>query len=346
MRGLGRIKRLFGRYKSKFVDSALILVYHRVAELPSDPQLLSVTPRHFAEHLDVLCSKTRPIGLQQLTRNLKEGNVPNRVVVITFDDGYADNLVNVKPILERYNVPATVFISSAQAGGEHEFWWDRLERILLQPGLRPATLQLKINGKMDEWELAAGVEYGRQEYLENQSWNVMDKTDPSVRHAIYRSLHQSLRTLSSTEQDWILDELAAWAGIRTGVDEDHLSLKLEQINALIEDGLIDVGAHTITHPSLASLPYNAQEAEIGGSKTELEKIIGKPVLSFAYPYGARIDYSNETVDLVQQAGFTCACTNIPGIVWRSCDPFQVPRILIQDCDREIFERQLGSWWSG
>lgn len=346
MRGIGRIKQFYGRYKSSFAQSALILAYHRIAELDSDPQLLATTPQHFAEHLEVLAAKANPIPLQKLARNLMDGNSPNRGVAITFDDGYSDNLYSAKPILERYNIPATVFIASGTIGKEREFWWDELERLLLQPGRLPEALQLNIDGEIMDWEFGRAVEYSQEEYLKNRAWNVTKKPDPSERQRIYRALHQRLRTVPFLEQQRILDELSGWAGTREQARSGYLALSPTEICALIRGGLIEAGAHTITHPSLAMLADDEQLEEIGGGKTGLEKIIGQPVVSFAYPYGSRSDYSEKTVAMVRQAGFTCACSNFPGLTWRNSDPFQLPRLLVRDCDGDTFDRSLRSWWGG
>ena len=84
---------------------------------------------------------------------------------------------------------------------------------------------------------------------------------------------------------------------------------------LANDNLIEIGAHTVNHPSLSSLPLKSQRHEILESKARLEDLVGSPVTSFAYPYGKRSDYSARTVALVQESGFTCACSNFPGLVY-------------------------------
>src|SRR3954470_15948888 len=105
---------------------ALILLYHRVATPTRDPQLLSVSPERFAEHLEVVRRCAEPVALAGI---LAQGEGPR--AAITFDDGYADNLHEAAPLLAAAGVPATVFVVSGQVGTTDEFWWDELERVLL-----------------------------------------------------------------------------------------------------------------------------------------------------------------------------------------------------------------------
>lgn len=127
---------------SAFDRKALILMYHRVAEAASDPWSLCVAPERFAGHLQVLRTLARPVKLGDLTRLLINGHAPEpSSVTVTFDDGYNDNLCCAKPLLERYDVPATIFLTTGYLGSDREYWWDELERLFLQPGSLPSTLQ-------------------------------------------------------------------------------------------------------------------------------------------------------------------------------------------------------------
>jgi peptidoglycan/xylan/chitin deacetylase (PgdA/CDA1 family) len=346
IRGIGRVKQVYRRMKSRYVPIVLILLYHRVAVLPTDPQLLTVAPEHFAEHLEILSSHAYPIPLRQLVNGLKEGNIPNRGVVVTFDDGYVDNLECAKPILERYGIPATVFVSAGEAGKDRPYWWDELEALLLRSGKLPETLQLKVNGDIMAWELGETAVYHEQDYWKNRGWNIIEKNDPSPRHSIYRSLCQLLRTLPSEEQQKILEDLSTWAGDQPLDCDDYLRLAPSEIKSLAKGGLVEIGAHTVTHPVLSLLSYADQKTEIQQNKQMLENILGYPVTSFAYPYGTKTDYTIETIAMVRKAGFTCACSNFPEVIWNGADPFQLPRIIVRDWDGDTFARNLKSWWGG
>lgn len=346
IRGLGRLRQIVRGVRNSFAPGVLILLYHRVAELPADPQLLSVTPRHFTEHLEVLRRYGRPMQLRQLIRALQGGTLPRRAVVITFDDGYADNLYGARPLLERYDTPATVFVTTGYVGQRREFWWDELERLLLEPGTLPATLRLHVNGSLCQWELGEAAHYDEETAQRHRRWNAFEQQNPSQRQYVYRTLCQLLRPLPHTERQGALDELRLQTQAASTGRLTHLPLTVEEVCRLADGGLVEVGGHTVTHPVLSALPGPAQRCEIERSKDRLKELLGRPVTSFAYPYGARADYTVETVTAVQHAGFACACSNFPGTVRRQTDRFQLPRVVVRDWDGEVFARRLRQWFRG
>ena len=99
----------------------LIFLYHRIASTPTDPWSLNVTPDHFAEHLQVLESYGDPVSLPQLLERFQDRDTSDRMIAVTFDDGYPDNLHTAKPLLERFAVPATVFVTVGALGDQLNF---------------------------------------------------------------------------------------------------------------------------------------------------------------------------------------------------------------------------------
>ena len=148
------------------------------------------------------------------------------------------------------------------------------------------------------------------------------------------------------ERQKVLDEVSTWAGADPKSRSPHRALTPEELVRLAEGGLIDVGAHTVTHPVLSALPATMQKSEIQGSKTFLEEILAQRVATFAYPYGSRADYTEETVAMIREAGFANACSNFPGLVWRGADRYQLPRFMVLDWDGEGFARKLDEWFRG
>jgi peptidoglycan/xylan/chitin deacetylase (PgdA/CDA1 family) len=108
---------------------AVVLMYHRVADVEHDPWRLAVTPGNFEQHLAVIRERCRPTSLAKLAAGLEAGSLPPRSVVVTFDDGYRDNLHVAKPLLEQYEIPATVFVVSGYVDSDRDFWWDELAQL-------------------------------------------------------------------------------------------------------------------------------------------------------------------------------------------------------------------------
>jgi peptidoglycan/xylan/chitin deacetylase (PgdA/CDA1 family) len=327
------------RLKRWFAPRALILVYHRISDAALDPWSLSVRPDHFAEHLSVLQRSFHPTSLQTLSQSLREGRrVKPKSVVITFDDGYADNLHNAAPLLERFDCPATVFIVSGALGSPREFWWDELASLILLPHPLPERLELSIRGEAYSWQLGQAAEYRQTDYSQYVNWRA-SRPAPSFRQDLYLQLWQLLQPLSRDVQSEVMNQLRTWAG-NPSQPLTHRLLEEKECIELARSQMIEIGAHTIHHPSLAALPCEAQKNEISGSKRELERLINRPVPSFSYPFGKRQDYSPDTVALVQASGFSAACINESGVVNSRTDIFQLPRFYISDCNGKQFEERL------
>ena len=330
---------------SRLRRRALILLYHRVAEVPTDPQLLCVTPDNFARHMEIVRTTCNPISLRQLTSGLQNKRVPRRSVLVTFDDGYADNLYNAKPILERYDIPAVVFVAAGYVGSHNEYWWDELEKLLLRPGSLPDELELKINGNDTRRRLDEPARiYSEADYREHADWSLNKRSVPTGRHGLYLDLYKTMRPLGPERQTEMLESLRAWSGCMTGVREAYQPMTAPEVQRLRDGNLVAVGAHTISHPILSGLTVANQQNEILGSRDLLREITGEPVTSFAYPYGGDGDYTAETVDVVRQAGFECAFSTASGLTRNDSEHFRLPRIWVRNWSADTFERRLHGWW--
>ena len=339
IRGIGKLQRVVRRVQKRLATKSWILMYHRVAEVDVDPWCLCVSPQHFAEQLEVLQEYTSPLSLTQFVELHRGGQVPQNSVVVTFDDGYADNLYNAKPLLERYHIPATVFISTGYIGRGRNFWWDELESLLLRPGELPEILRLDISGKTHCLDLGDAAYYSEEQYRHDRDQPAWQAT-PNSRLFFYYSVWQLLRPLADSDRQQILDEIAIWAAIASLAPTAHRPLSLEELVTLAQGNLIEIGAHTVTHPSLSTHPRVIQQEEIQQSKADLERILSCPVTSFSYPFG---DYGTETVELTQSARFACACSTVEDSVWRRSDRFQLPRFSVQNWNGEDFRKQLLRW---
>jgi len=277
--------------RARHGQRTLVLGYHRVAELDPDPFHLAVSPAHFEEHLEVLRAYGRPV----LFAEIGQRQDADEQVCITFDDGYADNFHTARPLLEKHDVPWTLFVATGQIGSGREFWWDQIGQILDRPGATVADL-IELRGALYD-------------------------ASPAEREV-------KLKTALGD---------AAGGPMRN----THAVMSADELLALAASPLVEIGAHTQTHPNLTALPPEEQRSEIAGSKQWLERLIGRPVTSFAYPFGA---WSRTTAELVREAGFLRAATTEEGCASQYSDPYATPRMLVGDCSGENLGRALRKWF--
>ena len=102
----------------------------------------------------------------------------------------------------------------------------------------------------------------------------------------------------------------ATAYVITGFLNNRNSMTTEEVQEIATDGLVEIGAHTVHHAWLKGIPLDKLQSEIVDGKRNLEELIGKQVVSFAYPYGV---FDIAAINAVHQAGFTSAVSTVPGI---------------------------------
>jgi peptidoglycan/xylan/chitin deacetylase (PgdA/CDA1 family) len=290
----------------------------------SDEYEVCVTPEHFAEQMEALSKYTHPVSLQKLVQNLKEGSVPPKSVAVTFDDGYADNLYKAKPVLEKYEVPATVFVCTGYAG--EEFWWDELERLVMSSQAELGALCLEMEKKSFAWDQP----------------EVSPEAGLESRRKSHRALYNFLLALDVEAQSQAMDSIRDWAGVASNKTTAR-TMTHEELVQLANGGLIEIGAHTRSHPMLPRLTVDQQRKEIITNKHELEEILGRRVGGFAYPNGRA---TADAKQIVREAGFAYACTSLHDVVRPASDLHELTRFWQRDVDGEIFLLGLRLWMKG
>lgn len=166
----------------------------------------------------------------------------------------------------------------------------------------------------------------------------------SGRMDIYESTAESLKTLAADAQDSAIETLRREMRVDADdADDEGRLMDWEEVARLGEGGLIDFGAHTMNHRILSHLTLDEQRAEILGSRDALIGRFGRCDL-FAYPNGKRGDFTTATLEIVREAGFTCAVTAIPGLVRNGVDPLQLPRIAVGPrASRPHFALRASGW---
>jgi peptidoglycan/xylan/chitin deacetylase (PgdA/CDA1 family) len=292
----------------------LVLLYHRVVDVQRDPHGLAVRPERFAQHCEILRKRCDVVPLRKATGS-------RRQVAITFDDGYADNAADARRILADAGLSATFFIAAGRVGEPREAWWDRLEQIMLESATRANTLEVEIEGR--------------------PLW--LDIRSASARERAHLALFWRLRPMRPAAIGSVLGDLESQLGVRSSDRHAYRWMTIEELRALSKVDGIEIGAHTLTHPFLATLTSKEQWQEIDGCRRVLEEVMDTPADLFSYPYGSRDAIGAITTQLVREAGYTMACTATGGIARPGCDLFQIPRNAVGDWDAERFEQWLDHW---
>jgi peptidoglycan/xylan/chitin deacetylase (PgdA/CDA1 family) len=316
----------FSRWlQARVLGGALILGYHRIACTSRDSDEVCVSPENFAGHMESLRKYVHPISLSKLVQGLKEGSLPPKSVAVTFDDGYADNLYSAKPILEKYAIPATVFICTGYMG--REFWWDELERLVTGSQADPRMFHLQAGGKQFEWyQATVSPEEGQL----------------ALREEFCRALYQFLLSLDVEDQNHAMGVIRRWSEVSSPGISTPRAMKEEELLRLVDGGLIELGAHTSYHPMLPQLSFERQKEEIQSSKRHLESLLSEKIAGFSYPNGRATVHAKA---LVREMGFTYACTSLHDVVRPGCDVYELTRFWQQNVNGEGFVKRLNRWMS-
>lgn len=264
------------RYPTRRVPR--ILVYHRFGE-----NSRSITPQGFEQQLRFLRQHCTVIHLTRLVAALRGIEpMPRNAVVVTVDDGYADFYNVAFPLICRYEIPCTFFVTTNFIGGGKWLWPDKLAWLLVQrsefPDLRVASSV--ING---------GVRSATRLWVEILA--ILRKTEFTD---LEGALHQLARQLEVEvpERPVAGYEACTW----------------DQLRLMEASGFVEIGGHTRNHAILSRVDGRQLADEIDGCLEDLNANLGTRARAFCYPNGKPADYNDIVREAVVKAGFLCACT--------------------------------------
>lgn len=301
-------------------NRVLTLYYHRINTVSFDYNLLCVSPIKFRQQMLYLKRNYRIVRFED---NWKE--LDTDAVVVTFDDGYLDNLRYALPILEELEIPATIFISTGTMEQNKELWWDELERLLFVGSDFPLAFQLSDDEFACRWNTST------YEYRKN----------------CYKSIHYLMKNFIGLEkrEDWLL-QLWNWRGLRRTVREDNRTVSEVDCRKLSNSKQISIGAHTVSHSSLANLERKEQEDEICTSIRTLENILEKKVTLFSFPFGnPAIDFNEETMEICKNNGIEKAASTENALWHASMNPYKIPRKIVRNWGPCEFALKIKEYWN-
>ncbi len=295
---------------SNVVDSPIIvLLYHRVANLADDFLGLAVDPDNFRKQMEFIKAKFPVLRFEDDWTKIKSTSF-----VITFDDGYADNLYQALPILEEFDIPATFFITSGSIGSSDEFWWDKLENII-------------INSRPADWPGQFVLPDG----------NVIEaSTTPDE---LIINLQLAIKPFGAARRNCFIDDLSLMLLKKYSPRQSFLPMNEAEIKMLSSNWLVTIGSHTVNHVQLSAMSRKDQEYEIIEGHRALESIVGKKLEFFSYPFGNYNDFNQDTKEICQAAGFKKVAANFPGQAHSWTSSTLIPRQIIRNMSVDRFKKQ-------
>jgi len=338
-KGLWRVPRWAADGRGRW---PIVLMYHSVLKTRTDAWGLRVSPRCFYEHMAVLCANANPMRLADVDEAMAANRLPPRAVVVTFDDGYLDNLWNAKPVLEKFAVPATVFVATGYVDSHREFWWDELELLLLNSPRLPRVIELTVKNQPHRFDLGDDASLNVYRRFQCRHWRAWHEEVPTARHQMFLVVRELLRLTGPDDRERALETLRGAAG-RPSWRPTHQCLSPGQLRELVASNLIEIGGHTVTHSSLGALSPQDQQREIISGKKWLEQNLGRKITSFAYPFGGPDDYNARTIRILQECGIERSCITSAGSITPEVNRYEYPRRSVLDWSGQEFLGKLQRW---
>ncbi|HEY4732685.1 MAG TPA: polysaccharide deacetylase family protein [Gammaproteobacteria bacterium] len=261
-----------------------VLMYHRFSANGVGDGL---PVKAFEAQMKLVANNFNPITLDHLCEcRKKSANLPDNPVIITVDDGYQDFYDLAYPILKRYSIPATIYITVNFIEQKIWLWPDKVTYVLKQ--INEPVLHTAFIDKID----------------------TCDTVNKDSREVAWNYIIGKCISMAPDARDSYIHELASAAGVSMPEfpPEDYAGMTWLQVRELSDNG-IDIGAHTCNHPILSKIPDDQLIDEIDGCKRRIEANIGRNVNNFCYPNGRRDDYNSSIKEMIIASGYETAATS-------------------------------------
>lgn len=289
----------------------LILAYHAVTKNDyKTAPWTHISADIFESQIKYINQRYDIISLKDAVKIIISGkNLSKNIAVITFDDGYKNNYTAALPILQKYNVPATIFLTAGYIGSSDFLPLDEIFLILTHCK-NDETYTINKFG-------IAKLFLGSPQDLLNSYENVASK----------------LKRVSTSEQKNFISMLRRNLNIcqkeyKQNIVDDFTLLSWDEIILLLKSNLIDIGAHTVSHEILTNLPLNEAARQIVESKSIIQKQLGCDIDMFAYPNGTESDYNDDHINCLKNNGFVCSVVTSPKLNRIFDNPYRLGRMCI------------------
>jgi len=298
-------------------DKAAVLMYHRIipqeeAKYDYAPNGMVVTTSLFEKHIQYLAKHYHTVTINELCDILdkKEFISKKPLLAVTFDDGWLDNYTNALPILNKYNVPATIFIGCNFIDNKEWYWLERVKFVLAHA--HKTLIEKYIDGEQRQQ---------LQDLLSELNLDSIFQNFIPELGLYLNNVVQRVNKMDASDKKLFLTKVENIAELSNLINNQYF-MDWEQVKSLSDKG-IEIGAHTITHTDLTSLSIDLAEKEITESKSILESKLGYKINNFAFPYGKN---NNDIQNYIKNSGYRSACSTINGLVDDGANHYHLKRI--------------------
>jgi peptidoglycan/xylan/chitin deacetylase (PgdA/CDA1 family) len=303
---LGLTKALIRRESGKGI---LILCYHGVVPDPHPGEFLyrnTVSISEFSSHLEFLSRRFHFISPNELTAAAIEGKpLPERPALVSFDDGYRNNLLYAAPVLRKFGISSLFSVVTGLIGTANVLWTEMVNFCVLDWPGKTMPVPQKEGGYEAVSLPSAPEDRVHMAHTVRQACKEMDSETLKQ----YLCLLES--EVASARMD-LFDELLAF-------------MNWEEVRALNSQGFA-IGSHTVSHPILSRIPDAELGHEIGKSKQRIEDEMGVPCHWLVYPNGQKPDYSPEVFRRAREVGYQMGFTARGGYARLGSELFEIDRI--------------------
>ncbi len=296
-------------------NKSVILMYHRVSESSAGDNCtkfeVGVAKNNFEAQMKYIRKNMNPLPLSDLVGYIIAGKeIPEKTIAVTFDDGYEDNYINAYPVLKKYSIPATIFLTTDHIESSKIFWWDKVSEIIKK------TSESFIN--VNEFRTVSNSRFNLQDSLKLGNWT-------QKAYAI-GTIINLFKTFEYKKIPDAVDLLQRMLDIDNKDIENPAMVTWKQIKEMSNNG-IDFGAHTATHPDLTKIDLKEAEKEILKSKETIENKTNNTASGFAYPFGLSVNLNNQ-IKKIARDYFQYACTAKMGPVADCSDIYGLKRVSV------------------
>ena len=289
-----------------------VLLYHGVHADDLELALCNSSGKHiqryrFVEQMQWLSENRTLVSMSDIDRAHRgEGAIPDGAVAVNFDDGFLNNYTEAWPVLEEYEIPATIYLATGFIGTGRMVWSDRIEAAILNTTRR--DIHIELDGGARSWPLSSN-----QERV---------------------TAFGEIKKLCKAMADDIKEKTVADVETKTGFVPDpvhplYAFMNWSQVREMNASPFIDFGGHTIDHVSLSRVPRDEMHRQIDVSLDKISSELMSQCRHFSYPEGQSGDYNEDVIDYLKSRNISISPSAIDGRnLFPGTDPFHIRRIMV------------------